>query len=78
MLTPEERKQRAYLAARARHHGDNDAAAREIRRGMSLELVRDLMNRHGFTAEDILRFRTDEAPPFTASQEAVLRPILSS
>lgn len=78
MMTPDERRRRAYLAARVRHHGDEDAAVREIRRGMSLELVCELMDSRGFTVEDIIAFRAAEAPPFTPRQEAVLRPVLSA
>jgi hypothetical protein len=76
-MTPEERKRRATLAIRTRWHGDDDAIVREIRRGMSLELVRDLIDQHGFTVEDLVQFRADEAPEFTEAQKAVLRPILS-
>jgi hypothetical protein len=76
-MTPEERKRRATLAIRTRWHGDDDAVVQEIRRGMSLQTVRDLIDKHGFTVEDLVQFRAAEAPPFTTAQENVLRPILS-
>jgi hypothetical protein len=76
-MTPEERSRRATLAARIRWHGDDDAAAADIRRGMGLELVRSLIDEHGFTVEDLIQFRADMAPPFTEAQKNVLRPILS-
>lgn len=77
-MTPAERRRTAGAVALRRHDGDRAAALAEIRSGMSLELVRELIARHGFTAADIIALRADQAPPFSTAQEASLRPALSS